>query len=191
MVRINYAVGIGLYMIPSNLVLQVGVIQKYNNNLVIADDSTEIGGNKDINPVDTAAAVNRLDSAEALNPVDSAAKQNSTGISPAERGTGIAFVVLFSIFNTLFPVISTAKSRKSIIRCLEKNSTSSPAFLKRKLISPPNIPGKETIAFLAKPRSQLAIFINCRLTLSVKVFSSGGSGVAVGVGCTARKKGKR
>ena len=98
MVRINYAVGIGLYMIPSNLVLQVGVIQKYNNNLVIADDSTEIGGNKDINPVDTAAAVNRLDSAEALNPVDSAAKQNSTGISPAERETGIAFVVLFFYF---------------------------------------------------------------------------------------------
>jgi len=32
-------------MIPSNLVLQVGVIQKYNNNVVIADDSTEIGEN--------------------------------------------------------------------------------------------------------------------------------------------------
>jgi len=31
-VRINYAVGIGWYMIPSNLVLHVGVIQKYNNS---------------------------------------------------------------------------------------------------------------------------------------------------------------
>ena len=47
-VRINYAVGIGLYMIPSNLVLHVGVIQKYNNNIVTADDSTEIGENEDI-----------------------------------------------------------------------------------------------------------------------------------------------
>jgi len=52
-VRINYVVGIGfigLYMIPSNLVLQVGVIQKYNNNIVIADDSRETGENEDINP---------------------------------------------------------------------------------------------------------------------------------------------
>ena len=71
-VRINYAVGIGLYMIPSNLVLQVGVIQKYNNNLVIADDSTEIGENEDINPLDSAAAVNPGDSVEAVNPLDAA-----------------------------------------------------------------------------------------------------------------------
>jgi len=45
--------------------------------------------------------------------------------------------------------------------------------LKRKLISPPNIPGKESNAFLAKPKSQLAIFTICRLTLSLKVFLSG------------------
>ena len=39
--------------------------------------------------------------------------------------------------------------------------------------------------FLAKPKSQLAIFTNCRLTLSLKVFLSGCfGGVAVGVGCT-------
>ena len=112
-------------MIPSNLVLQVGVIQKYNSNIVIADDSTEIGENEDINPlnsaaaavkpVDSAAAVNPKDSIEAVNPRDSAAtvkpvdsatpldsvpEQHSTRISPAEIGAGIAFVV-FILFLTL------------------------------------------------------------------------------------------
>jgi len=84
-------------MIPSNLVLQVGVIQKYNNNLVIDDDSTEIGENEDINPLDSAAAVKPVDSA---TPLDSAPEQHSTRIAPAELGTGIAFVV-FILFLTL------------------------------------------------------------------------------------------
>ena len=87
-VRINYAVGIGLYMIPSNLVLQVGVIQKYNNNIVIADDSREIGENEDINPLDSAAAVNPLDSVEAVKPVDSAAtvkrRDSAEAVNPVD-----------------------------------------------------------------------------------------------------------
>ena len=41
-------------MIPSSLVLQVGVIQIYNNNVVIADDGTEIGENEHTNPLDSA-----------------------------------------------------------------------------------------------------------------------------------------
>ena len=48
-VRINYAVGMGLYMILSDLVLKVGVTQKYNNNVVIANDYAEIGINENIN----------------------------------------------------------------------------------------------------------------------------------------------
>jgi len=96
-------------MIPSNLVLQVGVIKKYNNNIVIADDSTKIGKNEDINPLDSAAAVNPRDSAETVNPLDSAAavnprdsapEQHPTRITPAEIGAGIAFVV-FILFLTL------------------------------------------------------------------------------------------
>jgi len=102
-------------MIPSNLVLQVGVIQQYNNNIVIADDSTKIGENENINPLDSAAAVNPLnsaaavntrDSAETVNPLDyaasldSAPEQHSTRITPAEIGAGIAFVV-FILFLTL------------------------------------------------------------------------------------------
>jgi len=50
-------------MIPSNLVLQVGAIQKYNNNLVIVDNSTKTGENEDINRKNSAEAVNHVDSA--------------------------------------------------------------------------------------------------------------------------------
>jgi len=93
-------------MIPSNLVLQVGVIQQYNNNIVIADDSTKIGENENTNPLDSAAAVNTRDSTETVNPLDSAAsldsapEQHSTRITPAEIGAEIAFVV-FILFLTL------------------------------------------------------------------------------------------
>ena len=92
-VRINYAAGIGLYMIPSNLVLQVGIIQKYNNNLVIADDSTEIGENEDINPLDSAAAVNPRDSVEAVNPLDSAAAVNPVDAVEAVKSRDSAVAV--------------------------------------------------------------------------------------------------
>ena len=48
-VRINYVIGIGLYMIPSNLVLKVGSVQKYNNNILVAEKSLKIGYNEALN----------------------------------------------------------------------------------------------------------------------------------------------
>ena len=44
--KIDYVVGIGLYMMPTDLVLKVGSIQKYNNNIVIANDGVRIGHNE-------------------------------------------------------------------------------------------------------------------------------------------------
>ena len=48
-VKIDYVVGIGLYMIPSNLVLKTGSIEKYNNNIVIAGQNMKLGYNENIN----------------------------------------------------------------------------------------------------------------------------------------------
>src|SRR6185436_7344860 len=45
-VKIDYVIGIGLYMIPSDLVLKVGQVTKYNNNILIADESLKIGYNE-------------------------------------------------------------------------------------------------------------------------------------------------
>ena len=47
--KIDYVVGIGLYMMPTDLVLKVGSIQKYNNNIVIANDDVRIGHNENLN----------------------------------------------------------------------------------------------------------------------------------------------
>ena len=47
--RINFAVGEGLYMIPTDMVLKVGIIQNYNNNIVIANENVKLGLNENIN----------------------------------------------------------------------------------------------------------------------------------------------
>ena len=40
--KIDYAIGIGLYMLPSDLVLKMGRLENYNNSIVIADKNTKI-----------------------------------------------------------------------------------------------------------------------------------------------------
>ena len=47
--KIDYVIGIGLYMMPTDLVLKVGSIQKYNNNIVIAKEGIAIGHNENLN----------------------------------------------------------------------------------------------------------------------------------------------
>src|SRR5271155_5206026 len=47
--KIDYVVGIRLYMMPTDLVLKVGSIQRYNNNIVIAREGITIGHNEKLN----------------------------------------------------------------------------------------------------------------------------------------------
>src|SRR5271155_1069199 len=47
--KIDYVVGIGLYMMPTDLVLKIGSIQRYNNNIVIAKEGISIGHNGKLN----------------------------------------------------------------------------------------------------------------------------------------------
>src|SRR5579863_1711566 len=47
--KIDYVVGIGLYMMPTDLVLKVGSIQRYNNNIIVAREGVAIGHNKNLN----------------------------------------------------------------------------------------------------------------------------------------------
>ena len=55
-VKIDYVIDIGLYMIPSDLVLNVGHVTKYNNNILIADESLKIGYNETVNSMAKANA---------------------------------------------------------------------------------------------------------------------------------------
>jgi hypothetical protein len=43
--KLDFAIGSGLYMIPSNLVMNIGSLDNYNNNILIATDNMDFGVN--------------------------------------------------------------------------------------------------------------------------------------------------
>lgn len=47
--RINFVVGIGLYMMPADMVLKLGSMENYNNNILVAEGNVNIGFNENIN----------------------------------------------------------------------------------------------------------------------------------------------
>ena len=55
--KVDYVYGIGLYMSPSDMTLQIGTIADYNNKIVIAKDSLSLGLNNDVNVMFTKPVV--------------------------------------------------------------------------------------------------------------------------------------
>lgn len=47
--KVDYAYGLGLYMSPSDMVLQIGSIVGYNNKIIIATENQTLGFNDDLN----------------------------------------------------------------------------------------------------------------------------------------------
>ena len=47
--KIDFSVGIGIYMFPSNLNLNIGKTKGYNNKILVSNTGMKIGSNKDIN----------------------------------------------------------------------------------------------------------------------------------------------
>ncbi|CAG2245236.1 unnamed protein product [Mytilus edulis] len=47
--KVDYAYGLGLYMSPSDMVLQIGSIVGYNNKIIIATENQTLGLNDDLN----------------------------------------------------------------------------------------------------------------------------------------------
>jgi hypothetical protein len=47
--QLDYAIGQNMYLLPSNMVLEVGSIVQYNNNIKIANYQMTFGINEDIN----------------------------------------------------------------------------------------------------------------------------------------------
>lgn len=66
--KVDYAYGLGLYMSPSDMVLQIGTIVGYNNKIVIATESQRLGLNDDLN--------NKYFDSTGLVPVDSNPKKS-------------------------------------------------------------------------------------------------------------------
>ena len=47
--KVDFSVGIGIYMLPSNLNLNIGKMQRYNNKILVSNTDMKIGSNRDIN----------------------------------------------------------------------------------------------------------------------------------------------
>ena len=47
--KVNFSVGIGIYMLPSNLNLNIGKTKGYNNKILVSNTDMKIGSNRDIN----------------------------------------------------------------------------------------------------------------------------------------------
>ena len=85
--RIDYAVAIGLYMIPSDLVLKVGTLVGYNNNIVIATAGMKIGQNEQIN---RAQVPSLRQDPKPVTPII----RNSISVSPVHVSFGISLLVM-------------------------------------------------------------------------------------------------
>ena len=47
--KVDFSVGIGIYMLPSNLNLSIGKKEGYNNKILVSNTDMKIGSNRDIN----------------------------------------------------------------------------------------------------------------------------------------------
>ena len=59
--KVDFVFGIGLYMTPSNLEMQIGIREGYNNKIIIATDDKELGVNPDTNSVNLKKEVPSLE----------------------------------------------------------------------------------------------------------------------------------
>ena len=47
--KVDFSVGIVIYMLPSNLNLSIGKTKGYNNNILVSNTGMKIGSNRDLN----------------------------------------------------------------------------------------------------------------------------------------------
>ena len=47
--KVDFSVGIGIYLLPSNLNLNIGRTRRYNNQILVSNTDMKIGSNRDIN----------------------------------------------------------------------------------------------------------------------------------------------
>ena len=49
LLKVDFSVGIGIYMLPSDLNLNIGKTKGYNNRILVSNADMKIGSNRDIN----------------------------------------------------------------------------------------------------------------------------------------------
>jgi hypothetical protein len=92
-VKIDFVIASGLYMIPSNLVLNVGTLIGYNNCIVIATADMKIGLNEQVNGTQVPSIVPQ-------DSVTSDDMKKAVSVSPVYVSIGISLIVLLGFYVT-------------------------------------------------------------------------------------------
>jgi len=74
--KVDFAIGHGLYMLPSNMQLQIGTITNYNNNIIIAGDDVLLGKNESVN--NTTAATSVVTTTSVVSPTQETRERTTT-----------------------------------------------------------------------------------------------------------------
>lgn len=88
--KVNYAYGLGLYMSPSDMILQIGTIVDYNNEIVIATASQTLGINGDINvkpPVSQPKTIEGTTTKKSLPEPKKVKKENKPSFSKQHKAS--------------------------------------------------------------------------------------------------------
>jgi len=94
--RIDYVIAIGLYMIPSDLVLKVGTLVGYNNNILIATSQMKLGQNEQINTIQVPSIEKAPPTVESPTPTPT-----SVEISPVYVSFGVSILILLAFYVTI------------------------------------------------------------------------------------------
>ena len=83
--KVDFVVGTGLYMLPSILRLQIGVIKDYNNKILIAGNDETMGKNKLLNNDDSSKMhVNPVEPVRPVSPVSPVRPVSQVQVSTVE-----------------------------------------------------------------------------------------------------------
>ena len=93
-VKIDYVISQGLYMIPSDLILKIGTLVGYNNNIVVATKNMKIGRNDMVNNNQTAAVQIPIK----INDKMVEKVEEIPTISPTYVCIGFSFIVFFTFY---------------------------------------------------------------------------------------------
>ena len=94
--RIHYVVAVGLYMILSDLVLKVGKLVSYKNNIVVATSEMEKEKNEQVNTIQVLDIVKKLPENVQVEP----SPPQSVEVSPVHVSLDISVLISFVYYVT-------------------------------------------------------------------------------------------
>ena len=144
--KVDFVYGIGLYMSPSDMELQIGTIKDYNNEIVIATDQQELGLNNNVNAKAVPTKITQPIQGTSTKPP----KQNVTNRTPEEieYNTDIKDIIAYSQKNNMPTTwVWWAKNHQSQARDQIKtgNSNAYHNFMKSQGLEDPVKPVQHTV----------------------------------------------